>query len=111
MRKASRAFLQALLNAPGPSGYEGPVREVWKEETGKYAEKVIVDVHGNAIAVHHESGTPRIMLAGHMDELGFQVVHLDDDGYIYFDTIGGFDLSTISGRKVRIHTRRGRCWG
>jgi putative aminopeptidase FrvX len=107
MRKASKAFLQALLNEPSPSGYEGPVREVWKKEVGRYAEKVEVDVHGNAIAVHNSAGNPRVMLAGHIDELGFQIVHIDDSGYLYFDTIGGFDQGTISGRKVRIHTRKG----
>ena len=111
MRKASRAFLQALLSAPSPSGYEGPVREIWRTEIGNYADEVEVDLHGNAIAVHHPGGTPRIMLAGHMDELGFQVVHVDDKGYIYFTTIGGFDLGLVPGRKVRIHTRKGPVLG
>ena len=111
MRKASKAFLQALLSAPSPSGYEGPVREIWRTEIGNYADEVEVDLHGNAIAVHHPGGTPRIMLAGHMDELGFQVVHVDDKGYIYFTTIGGFDLGLVPGRKVRIHTRKGLVLG
>jgi len=111
MRKASKAFLQALLSEPSPSGYEGPVRQVWKREVERHAEKVDVDVHGNAIAVHNSAGSPRVMLAGHMDELGFQIVHLDDSGYLYFDTIGGFDQGTISGRKVRIHTRKGTVAG
>ena len=111
MRKSSRAFLEAMLNAPGPSGYEGPVREVWTAEAKKYADKVTVDAHGNAIAVHNANGSPRIMLSGHMDELGFQVNHIDDDGYIYVNTIGGFDTGIIPGRKVRIHTSSGRRTG
>ena len=111
MRKKSRKFLQALLQAPSPSGYEGPVRQVWKEEVAAYADEVSTDVHGNAIAACNKEGKPRIMLAGHMDELGLQIVHIDDEGFIYFDTIGGFDLSTISGRKVRIHTRKGPILG
>lgn len=111
MRKSSKAFLEALLSAPSPSGYEGPVREVWRTEVEKYADEVKVDVHGNAIGVFNGDGTPRIMLAGHMDELGFQVFHIDDNGYIYFDTIGGFDLSLVSGRKVRIHTAKGEVLG
>ena len=111
MRKSSRAFLEALLSAPSPSGYEGPVREVWRAEVKKYADEVTVDVHGNAIGVCNAKGAPRIMLAGHMDELGFQVVHIDESGYVYFDTIGGFDLGLVSGRKVRIHTAKGEVLG
>ena len=42
-----------------------------------------------------------------MDELGFQIIYIDDRGYLYFDTIGGFDLGMVPGRKVRIHTRKG----
>jgi endoglucanase len=111
MRQASRAFLETLVNAPGPSGYEGPVREAWKEEVEKVADEVTVDLHGNAIAVCNKSGAPRIMLAGHMDELGFQIIHIDDDGYLYIETIGGFDLGIVPGRKIRIHTQSGPVLG
>ena len=107
MRKASKQFLKDLLLNASPSGYEGPVREVWKKEVATFADEVTVDVHGNAIGVHNPEGQPRVMLAGHMDELGFQILHISDDGYLYFDTIGGFDLGTVPARGVQIHTRRG----
>ena len=96
---------------PGPSGYEGPVRAVWKDAVAKYADRVEVDVHGNTIGVHNEAGGPKIMFAGHADELGFQIVYIDDKGYLYFDTIGGFDLQIVPGRKVRIHTAQGPVLG
>ena len=111
MRKAALEFLKELLAAPSPSGYEGPVRAVWKKEAGRFAESVRVDLHGNAIAALNSAGNPRIMLAGHMDELGFQVVHIDSDGYISFDTVGGFDMAIVPGRKVRIHTAKGDVLG
>ncbi len=111
MRAASKRFLADLLNAPGPSGYEGPVRSVWKAEVERYADRVEVDVHGNAFAVYNGQGSPRIMFAGHMDELGFQVIYIDEKGYLYFDTIGGFDLQLVPGRKVRIHTANGSILG
>jgi endoglucanase len=111
MRKESRAFLQALMAAPSPSGYEGPVRQVWTREVARYADHVRVDVHGNAIGVLHESGRPRVMLAGHMDELGLQIAYIADNGYLHFNTIGGFDRITIPGRKVRIHTAAGPVLG
>ncbi len=111
MRGASKQFLQDLLAAPGPSGYEGPVRKVWTAEVASYADAVEVDVHGNAIASYNAQGGPRVMLAGHMDELGFQIIYIDDKGYLYFETIGGFDLGMVPGRKVRIHTRSGPVLG
>lgn len=111
MRKASMEFLKSLLAAPGPSGYEGPVRAVWKKEIARFAESVSVDLHGNAIASLNSAGKPRIMLAGHMDELGFQIVHIDNEGYLFFDTVGGFDMSIVPGRKVRIHTVKGDVLG
>ncbi|MCC7261475.1 MAG: M42 family metallopeptidase [Candidatus Latescibacteria bacterium] len=111
MQEQSRAFLEALVAAPGPSGYEGPVRRVWTAQMQSCADEVRVDVHGNAIAVANPKGRPRVMLAGHMDELGFQVLHLDDKGFIYFDTIGGFDMGIVPGRKVRIHTAKGEVLG
>lgn len=111
MRQASLDFLKRLLEAPSPSGYEGPVREVYRAEASGYADCVTTDVHGNVIAALNEQGRPRIMLAGHCDELGFQVVHVDDKGFIYFQTVGGVDPGPIPGRKVRIHTSKGAVLG
>lgn len=111
MRAASKQFLVDLLNAPGPSGYEGPVRTVWTAEVGQYADQVDVDVHGNAIGVYNSDGNPRIMFAGHMDELGFQVIYIDEKGYLYFDNVGGFDMQIVPGRKVHIHTAKGTVLG
>ena len=111
MRKQSLVFLRDLVGAPGPSGYEGPVRKIWMKAVGSYAHKVQADVHGNAIAVYNEEGAPRVMLAGHMDELGFQVVHVDENGFISFETIGGFDIGIVPGRKVRIHGNKGPVLG
>ena len=111
MRRESTEFLRALLSAPSPSGYEGPARQVWKSEVAKCADEVRVDVHGNAIAAYNPEGSPRVMLAGHMDELGFQVLHISDEGFISFDTVGGFDLAIVPGRKVWIHAEKGPVLG
>ena len=107
MRKASRELLFEMLQQPTPSGYEGSVSEVWQRDTARRADRVEVDLHGNAIAVHNPEGQPRVMLAGHMDPLWFQVVQVSDDGYLYFDTIGGFDLSTVPARPVQVQARGG----
>lgn len=111
MKKSERQFLEKLLAAPGPSGYEGPVRKIWKAEVEQFADEVQTDVHGNCLGVHNAKGMPRVMLAGHMDELGLQIIHIDENGFLYFDTIGGFDLPIVPGRKVRIQTRKGELLG
>ena len=111
MDKESLRFLETLMNLPSPSGYEQKVRLAWLAEMKKFSDNVKSDVHGNAIAVLNPEKRPRIMLAGHMDELGFQVGYIHDKGYIYFNRLGGFDIGIIPGRKVRIHTKKGDILG
>ena len=107
MRDESFRFLSDLIDAPSPSGFEGPVREVWSSYVGQYADSVRTDLHGNVIATLNEGGAPRIMFAGHCDELGFMVKYIDDDGYLSFATIGGFDTQIIPGRRVVVHAEGG----
>ena len=58
----------------------------------------------HSASVSNGAGSPRIMFAGHMDELGFQVIYIDEKGYLYFDNVGGFDMQIVPGRKVHIQT-------
>ncbi len=107
MDDAGREFLQQLIDAPSPSGYEQAVRRVWRETVSTFADDVRGDVHGNVIASRNPGGSPRLMFAGHCDELGLQINFISDKGYLYFNTIGGHDPSLISGRRVIIHTQDG----
>lgn len=107
MEERSLAFLKELLEAPSPSGFEQPAQKVWRRYVEPFAERVTTDLHGNCIAVLNEKGNTRVLLAGHVDELGFMVNYINDEGFIFFKTIGGFDLNIIPGRRVRIHTRNG----
>ncbi len=111
MKKQSMQFLETLMKTPSPSGSEDKVRKAWYYEMKKNSDSVKIDVHGNAIASVNPDKSPKIMLAGHMDELGFQVKYIDDKGFIFFDRIGGFDIGIIPGRKVRIHTKNGDVLG
>jgi tetrahedral aminopeptidase len=104
------SFLKEMLSSPSPSGYEQPVQKIWSKYTEQFAD-VHSDSHGNAIGVVNPNGEPRLMLAGHCDELGFMVKYIDDDGFIYFGTIGGFDQGIIPGRRVRIHAAGGPVLG
>ena len=111
MNKKSLAFLKALLEAPSPSGFEQPAQKVWREHVEPHADRIETDVHGNCIAIKNKKGGPRVLLAGHCDELGFMVNYIADEGFIYFRTIGGFDLNIIPGRRVYIHSRKGPVLG
>ena len=85
------SFLRSLLDAPGPSGFETRPARVWREEAETFAERVGVDVSGNSVAAGNVKGQARVMLAGHIDEIGLQVTHIDDEGFLYVDEIGGWD--------------------
>jgi len=111
VKKASVDFLKALLEAPSPSGFEQPVQGVWRRHIKRYADEVYTDVHGNAIAILNSQGKPRVMLAGHCDEVGFMVNYINDDGFIYFTAIGGVDSAIVSARRVQIFTDKGIVYG
>ena len=80
-------FLKNLLDAVGPSGFEVQAARVWREEAERFAEEVRVDVTGNSFATINQGGSPRVMLAGHIDEIGLQITHIDDEGYLYLSLI------------------------
>jgi putative aminopeptidase FrvX len=100
-------FLEKLLNAEGPSGFETRPAAVWRQEAEQFAAEVRTDVNGNVIASVNPGGGPRVMLAGHLDEIGLQITHIDDEGYLYVDEVGGWDPQVLVGQRVRILGRQG----
>jgi len=111
MTASSLDFLKRLLDSPGPSGFEiGPAR-VWREEVRRFADEVRADTHGNSIASVNPKGAPRLMFAGHVDEIGLQITHIDDDGYLYFGGIGGWDSQVLVGQRVVLLGRAGSVRG
>lgn len=107
MRKQSIAFLKELLSAPSPSGYEQPAQQVVRSYVRPFADEVKTDVHGNVIAALNPEGKPRVMLAGHCDQIGMMVRYVNDEGFIYFAAIGGIDTAVLSGLRVKIHAAKG----
>jgi putative aminopeptidase FrvX len=105
------AFLRALLDAPGPSGFETRPARVWREAAERRVGEVRTDVHGNTIATRNAGGAPRVMLAGHIDEIGLMLTHVDEDGYLYIDGIGGWDSQVLVGQRLRILTHVGDVLG
>ena len=105
MNKNSLSFLKRLLDSPGPSGFEVVPARVWRKEAESFCESVSTDVSGNTSAVVNPDGSPRIMLAGHIDEIGLMIVHVDDAGFLHFSTIGGWDPQVLVGQRVLISTK------
>lgn len=109
MRKESLRFLEKLLEAPSPSGYEQPAQRVFREYVAPFSDEVTTDIMGNVFACIKGKGKnlPRVMVIGHTDEIGLQVKYIDDKGFIYFAAIGGVDAHLTPGKKVNIHTSNG----
>lgn len=107
MEEASLAFLKDLLLAPSPSGYERPVQDVVRQFAASFADEVTTDWHGNVIAAVNPGGSPRIMLAGHCDQIGLMVTHIDKQGYLRVSPIGGWDVQMLIGQNLQIWTSEG----
>lgn len=107
MHETSHQFLKDLLQTPSPSGYERPIQNVVRSWAGRYADEVKTDRHGNVIAIRNPSGSPRIMLAGHCDQIGLIVQYIDDNGFLYVQPIGGWDMQILLGQKLTVWTSGG----
>src|SRR5438132_4684972 len=107
MLDASLTFLNEILHPPSPSGFERPVQDVVRAWAQSYADEVRTDRHGNVIAVLHPEGQPRIMLAGHCDQIGLMVQYIDDGGFLYVQPIGGWDMQILLGQRLTVWSREG----
>jgi len=107
---ASLTFLTTLLDAPGPSGFESAPARRWRAEAEGFADDVRADVNGNSFARLHQGTPPEaapLMLAGHIDEIGLMVLHIDEQGYLWFEAIGGWDHQVFVGQRVTLLGRDG----
>ena len=130
MHEPSHAFLKKLLETPSPSGYERPIQDVVRAWAADFADEVRTDRHGNVIAVRHAARglgrgpetapqpgaspqpagggePPRVMLAGHCDQIGLMVQHIDDNGFLYVQPIGGWDMQILLGQHLTVWAKDG----
>jgi putative aminopeptidase FrvX len=101
-------LLHRLLTATGPSGHEtGPAR-AWREGCATFTDQVGGDTVGSSYArVAGTADGPRLAVVGHIDEIGLHVSHIDDDGYLHFGQVGGWDAIVLVGQRVSLQTREG----
>lgn len=107
MNRKALGFFKSLISEPTPSGYEQAGQKVVAEYMGEFADEVFTDVNGNVYGVLNPGAEFRVMLAGHCDEIGLMIMHIDNDGYLYFSGVGGVNLQLLQGERVMIHTRNG----
>ncbi len=107
------SLLKKILDASGISGYEKEIAQIMKQELKKTCSEVIIDNFGNVIAKkglpagRQGKGKKKIMLAAHMDEVGFLVKYINKEGYINFIKIGGIDDRILLGQRVIIKSKKG----
>ena len=96
-------LLKEICEVAGAPGFEQRVREIVIREVTPLVDEVRVDNMGNVIAVKKGRERKKVMIGAHMDEIGFIVTHIDDDGFVRFHTLGGFDPKTLTAQRVIIH--------
>lgn len=106
MREKSLDFLRALIATPAPSGFEKEIGDLYRGYVGSFAEKVTTDTLGNVVAIINPNAGMRIMLAGHMDEIGFMVHYVSEDGFLHFRSIGGNDSAIAAGQRIWVHGKK-----
>lgn len=100
-------LLAKICETPGTSGFEQPIRETILKEIHGLADEVTVDPMGNIVTIlRGKDSSKKVMVPAHMDEIGFIVTHIDNDGFVKFHTLGGFDPKTLTSQRVLIHTKK-----
>ncbi len=101
------SLLAKICEAPGAPGFEKEIRKLVLMELKGLADEVRVDNMGNVVALKKgKSSEKKVMAAAHMDEIGFMVTHIDDNGFIRFNPLGGFDPKTLTAQRVIVHGKK-----
>ncbi|WNB17330.1 M42 family metallopeptidase [Marivirga arenosa] len=109
MQNLDIELLSKICETPGAPGHEKRIRELVIEQVKPLVDEVEVDNMGNVHAIKKASTNPegkKVMVAAHMDEIGFMVTHIDDNGFLRFTTLGGFDPKTLTAQRVIVHGKK-----
>src|SRR5439155_7551211 len=116
MHYQSLKFFRDLLETPSASGFEQAIQDVVRAWASRYADEVRTDRHGNVIAALYPrdrvaDDAQRVMLAGHCDQIALMVQHIDDNGYLYVQPLGGWVMQLLLGQHLTVWTRAGPVTG
>jgi len=100
------ALLKKISETPGAPGFEQRIRAFVMEEVAPYVDDMYTDAMGNVITIKKGKADKKVMIAAHLDEIGFIVKHIDEDGFVRFHTLGGFDPKTLTAQRVIIHGKQ-----
>lgn len=100
------ALLSKICTTPGAPGFEQKIRELVIEEVTPLVDEIQVDNMGNVYAIKRGTGDKKVMIGAHMDEIAFMVTHIDDNGFLRFHTLGGFDPKTLTAQRVIVHGKK-----
>lgn len=107
MESSALAFFREILETPSPSGYEGRLQQRVRAYAEPFADRIDSDVHGNLMAVRNPDAPLRVMLAGHCDQIGLIVQHIDNEGFVYVGAIGGWDPQVLIGQRMTVWAESG----
>lgn len=110
MAKLNVSLLKKLCEASGIPGREDQLRAIVIDELKPLVDELSVDVMGNVVGTKRGNGGPRVMIAAHMDEIGFLVKHIDDNGFIRLQPVGGFDARVLVAQRVLVHGFNGKVY-
>lgn len=107
LNPAADAFLKSAIETPSPSGYEESIQALVRQYITPAADQVRTDLHGNVMAILNPDSATRLMFAGHCDQIGMLVTYIDELGYLYAQTIGGWDPQQLIGQRMIVWTESG----
>lgn len=96
-------LLKKISETPGAPGFENKIRQLIKEEISGLVDEMFIDSMGSLIGIRKGREDKRVLVAAHMDEISFMVTHVDDDGFVRFHPLGGFDPKTLTAQRIIIH--------
>lgn len=104
-------FLETLVETPSPAGSEDDVAKVWRDRMEPNADRVRTDAYGNTVVTVNPGADATVGVFVHLDEVGYMVRHISEDGFIYVQRLGGVDPDLARGQRVKIHGRDGAVSG
>lgn len=111
MSPESKKFLYDLLMTPSATGFEQNIQKVVEAYAKPFADTIEKDFHGNLIIGVNTKSSRRVMLAGHCDQIGLMIKHINKEGYLYFGALGGIDVGVLPGSRITIHAESGPIHG